>query len=155
MVTFNAAMSALEKGSRWTLALHLLQRLKSGHRPELTSYNACMSACEKASRWQQAIALLLELHDLFQPDVVSITACVAACAAASRWQQVLLIAQGGNAATYDAAVPRPHFSAFCAYFIMFHPISPFFCSLLPVLGSFSAVGHTGLLRTTSMRNPIL
>ena len=101
-------MSALEKGSRWTLALELLQRLKSDEKPELTSYNACMSACEKASRWQQAIALLVELQDHFQPDVVSITACVSACAAASQWQQLLLITQGGNAATYEAAAPWHH-----------------------------------------------
>ena len=45
VVSYNAAISACEKGKKWELALHWLQELwRSSLEPDVVSYNAAISA---------------------------------------------------------------------------------------------------------------
>ena len=45
MVSYNAAISACEKGKKWELALHWLQELwRSSLEPDVVSYNAAIRA---------------------------------------------------------------------------------------------------------------
>ena len=62
MISYNAAISACEKGSQWEKALGLLQEMtSSGIKPNVISYNAAISACEKGSQWEKALGLLQEM----------------------------------------------------------------------------------------------
>ena len=58
MTSYNAAISALEKGKRWELALDLLEECKAWVTVDTITYNASISACEKCFEWQNALALL-------------------------------------------------------------------------------------------------
>ncbi|CAL1129240.1 unnamed protein product, partial [Cladocopium goreaui] len=59
-VSFNATITACERGSRWTLALQLLQEMRSrGVVPDTGSYGALLTALGRGSGpWQQAVWLL-------------------------------------------------------------------------------------------------
>ena len=62
MITYNAAISACEKGQQWQLALGLLAEmalLKVDK--DVITYNAAISACEKGHQWQLALGLLAEM----------------------------------------------------------------------------------------------
>ena len=51
MTTYNAAISACEKGQKPQPALHMLQKLQlRGLRPDVIPYNAAISACEKGQK---------------------------------------------------------------------------------------------------------
>ena len=74
VITYNAAISACEKGQRPQEALHLLQELQlRGLLPNVITYNAAISACEKGRMPQQALNLLqeMQLRSLL-PDVIEI-----------------------------------------------------------------------------------
>ena len=59
VITYNAAISAFEKGQRWELALSLLgDTRRSQLKPDVISYNAAICACEKLQQWGQALSLL-------------------------------------------------------------------------------------------------
>ena len=45
----SAAISACEKGKRWELALHLLEKCKAWAAPDTVTYSAAVSACEKGA----------------------------------------------------------------------------------------------------------
>ena len=57
-VIYNAAISALEKGYQWTLAVQLLQKMKSLDLADEISWNTAISACETCGQWEMAIQLL-------------------------------------------------------------------------------------------------
>ena len=54
VTSYNALISACEKGGEWQRALHLFQLCRSELQPNLVSYNAMISACQKGWQWQQA-----------------------------------------------------------------------------------------------------
>ena len=56
--SYNAAISACEKGQCWELALELLEDCKTWATANSISYNAAISAIQKAGQWQHAFALL-------------------------------------------------------------------------------------------------
>ena len=82
MITYNAAVSACEKGQQPQQALHLLQDMQlRGLVPNVITYSAAISACEKGQKPQQALHLLqeLQLRGLL-PDVMrSFRETVAPC----------------------------------------------------------------------------
>ena len=63
VVSYNASISASEKGSQWGQALVLLREMMFDRRLEsdVVSYNASISASEKGSQWGQALVLLREI----------------------------------------------------------------------------------------------
>jgi pentatricopeptide repeat domain-containing protein 1 len=58
VISYNAAVSACEKGGQWQQALFLLQTMpKANLRIDVISYSAAISACEKGGQWQQSVTL--------------------------------------------------------------------------------------------------
>ncbi len=58
VITYNAAISACEKGEQWQKALGILAVMpEAGLVPNVITYNAAISACEKGQQWQQALGL--------------------------------------------------------------------------------------------------
>ena len=78
--SYNAAISACEKGKHWELALGLMKECKTWATPDTISYNAAISACEKGGQWQHALALLQTMGDeRLWPDTISYSAAISAC----------------------------------------------------------------------------
>jgi len=58
-ITYNAAISAREKGKQWSRALVLFEKFRGeGVQRYMITYNAAMSACEKGGHRHQALELL-------------------------------------------------------------------------------------------------
>lgn len=57
VISYNAAISACEKGGQWKMAIGLLQEMQEKHdiKPDVIIYSAVVSACEKGGKWEQAI----------------------------------------------------------------------------------------------------
>jgi pentatricopeptide repeat domain-containing protein 1 len=72
VISYNAAISACEKGLQWEKALHFLSEMRTqGLQPDVISYNAAISACEKGLQWEKALQLLSEMKTQgHQPDVI-------------------------------------------------------------------------------------
>ena len=63
MISYNAAISACEKGGAWHLAHFLLREARHAQiEVNVISFNAALGATQKASLWQKSLALL----DCFQ-----------------------------------------------------------------------------------------
>ncbi|CAK0800945.1 unnamed protein product [Prorocentrum cordatum] len=61
--SYNAGISACEKGEQWQRALALLSEMREAKlEPDVISYSAGISACEKGGQWQPALALLSEMQ---------------------------------------------------------------------------------------------
>ena len=59
MISYNAAISACEKGDMWQLAHGLLLAARHAKlEMNVISFNALLGATEKASLWQRSLALL-------------------------------------------------------------------------------------------------
>eukprot|EP00438_Fugacium_kawagutii_P002059 Skav212340 [mRNA] locus=scaffold1488:128703:136906:+ [translate_table: standard] len=115
VVSYSSALSALEKGRSWTLALEVFQRMDhrqlqrdviaTGTQQQqwkvITAavYNAAISAC--GERWRHALVLvkwlaavasvvdcLMRLLGL-QPNVITCSSLISACEKAGRWQEAL------------------------------------------------------------------
>merc|ERR1712070_390335 len=72
-ITYNASISACEKGGQWQKALTLLQEMQDKKiAPNTITYSASISACEKGSEWQKALTLLreMELSFLLPNDIL-------------------------------------------------------------------------------------
>ena len=53
LVSYNAGISACEKGEQWHRALALLSEMREAKlEPNVISYNAGISVCEKGEQWQ-------------------------------------------------------------------------------------------------------
>ena len=62
VISFNAAISACEKGGQWQRALSLLDDMcKAGVTMNVISFSAAISACEKGGQWQRALCLLEDM----------------------------------------------------------------------------------------------
>ena len=63
MITYNAAISACEKGQQPQQALQFLNQMQHrGLLPNVITYNATISACEKGQQPQQALQLLIQMQ---------------------------------------------------------------------------------------------
>ena len=71
VITYNATISACEKGQQWITAVSLLQEMQQWHmEPDVITYNATISACEKGQQWITAVSLLLEMRQWhMEPNV--------------------------------------------------------------------------------------
>ena len=59
VVTYNAAISACEKGQQWASALNLLgQMWHWSVQANVVTYSAAISACERGQQWASALELL-------------------------------------------------------------------------------------------------
>ena len=55
VITYNAAVSASEKGGRWQLSLHVLcSAIDMAISPDIITGSAADSACERARSWRLA-----------------------------------------------------------------------------------------------------
>ena len=88
-ISFGAVISACEKASEWTWAVHLLE-LAEPLKPNEIICSAVISACEKSSQWQWALQLLsaakAERAERLRLDVITFSAAISACEKAARWE---------------------------------------------------------------------
>eukprot|EP00435_Cladocopium_sp_Y103_P061215 s1061_g22.t2 len=99
VISFNALISACEKGQQWHLALSLFGRMQQEHlQPNVITYSAAISACEQVQQWSMALLLLHEMRQKFvPPNVVTYGAASSACEKGQRWSEVLdLLQQMGS-----------------------------------------------------------
>eukprot|EP00931_Biecheleriopsis_adriatica_P043274 TRINITY_DN24748_c3_g1_i1.p1 TRINITY_DN24748_c3_g1~~TRINITY_DN24748_c3_g1_i1.p1 ORF type:complete len:552 (+),score=71.55 TRINITY_DN24748_c3_g1_i1:132-1658(+) len=113
VITYNATVSACEKGGQWQPALNLLRLLPMVKlAADRITYSAAISACEKSRQWQQALLLLS-----FMPEAsvvanrVTYSAAVSACEKSGQWQHALNLLTlmdrstvAADAITYNAAI---------------------------------------------------
>merc|ERR1711904_202411 len=79
VISFNAAISACEKGGQWEQALALLDKMRKNGvtPPDVISFNAAISACGKGGQWRRAVSLLDEMPKCgVTPDVISFNAAI-------------------------------------------------------------------------------
>ncbi len=87
MISYNAAISACEKGGQWEQAMQLLQQMvKQGITPNVISYNAAISACEKVGQCEHAIKLFGDMEkEGIKRDVITYNVAISACEK-GRWE---------------------------------------------------------------------
>merc|ERR1712032_865842 len=101
-ISYNAGISACEKGGQWPEALSLLREMRGAGRHQLQcqhqrvregravagvkveldviSYCAGISACEKGGQWPETLSLLREMAEVkLELDVISYCAGISAC----------------------------------------------------------------------------
>ena len=73
--SYNAVISACEKGHQWQQALSVLAATQlTAVVPDVISCNAAISACEKGLQGQQALCVLAVMHQTaVMPDVIHVT----------------------------------------------------------------------------------
>ena len=50
-ITYNASISACEKGEQWVKALELMEEVRSSRlRPDVSTYSAAISACDACNQ---------------------------------------------------------------------------------------------------------
>ena len=61
VITWNAAISACEKGAQWERALEMFEEMqRRGLQPDVITWNAVISSCQQSGSLDQAIDLFLE-----------------------------------------------------------------------------------------------
>ena len=80
-ITYNALISACEKGKQPEQALEILVYMKQqGVVPDVITYNALISACEKGLQPEQALEMIYEIQQQgVVPDVITYNAFISAC----------------------------------------------------------------------------
>ena len=79
-VSLRTAVSALEKGMFWNLALRALQTSDSSLALGVAGFNSAISACSKVREWVHALRLMGDIrHCALRPTLVSWAAAVGAC----------------------------------------------------------------------------
>jgi pentatricopeptide repeat protein len=112
-ITYNAAISACEKGGQWQQALNLLSLMPEAKVvPNEITYNAAISACEKGGQWQLALNLLSLMPEAKAvPNKITYSAAISACEKGGQWQLALNLLSlmpdakvVPNEITYNAAI---------------------------------------------------
>ncbi|CAK0874690.1 unnamed protein product, partial [Prorocentrum cordatum] len=58
-LSYNAGISACEKGEQWQRALALLSEMREAKlEPDVISYNVGISVCANGGQWQEALSML-------------------------------------------------------------------------------------------------
>eukprot|EP00927_Polykrikos_kofoidii_P031074 TRINITY_DN26736_c0_g1_i1.p1 TRINITY_DN26736_c0_g1~~TRINITY_DN26736_c0_g1_i1.p1 ORF type:complete len:516 (-),score=84.66 TRINITY_DN26736_c0_g1_i1:41-1363(-) len=96
LCSFNAVISACDKGHFWEKALCLL--LSAGKQecgPDVITFNASIGACSRGRQWERALELLLLMMDLrVCPTVTSFNTCMIAWEEGERWAEALSMLSG-------------------------------------------------------------
>ncbi|OLP92731.1 Pentatricopeptide repeat-containing protein, chloroplastic [Symbiodinium microadriaticum] len=108
-ISFNAAISACEKGQHWLAALTLFRSAARWVRRDVITYNSSLSTFSEKSRslWELAIMQLSAIRFAgLEPDRISFNATATAMASCTSWAFSLLALQelreGGEAEALDA-----------------------------------------------------
>ena len=84
VISYNAAIAACEKGSRWQQSLLLLSEMHvASLLANLITYNAAMTACANVWIWLQALSLLQQVEQQLQGNVFTFAEGLRACEANS------------------------------------------------------------------------
>ena len=91
IISYSAAITALEEGSQWEQTLRLFEEMRLGDIEfDDFSYNALLASFSRASEWQHALHVLGEkAASRFPVDIYSCSPAVSACERAGQWQYVL------------------------------------------------------------------
>ncbi|CAK0872582.1 unnamed protein product [Prorocentrum cordatum] len=80
LFSYNAGISACEKGRLWQQALALLSEAREKTVELDVSYSAGISACEKGQQWKRAMVLFGEMREAeLEPTVILYIAGTCAC----------------------------------------------------------------------------
>ncbi|CAK0860392.1 unnamed protein product [Prorocentrum cordatum] len=108
--SYNAGISACEKGKQWQRAVALLSEMcEADLDPDVIfSYSAGLRACEKGEQWQRALALLGEMRGAsLQPDAFSYDAGIGACGVGGQWQRAWVLLCEMREAALELSVITP------------------------------------------------
>ena len=88
VISYNAIISACEKGGQWQRAVHLFDSMRNAKvKADVISYNATISAYEKGGQWQLAVQLFDSMSKAkVDADVISFSATISACEKGGQWQ---------------------------------------------------------------------
>ncbi|CAK9100075.1 unnamed protein product [Durusdinium trenchii] len=88
VVSFNAAVSSMEREGRWDWALCIMNSLQDD-RLEATSItcNAALSACGKREEWSTAVELFARAQRRFSPSLITFNALIGTC----HWRRSLCL----------------------------------------------------------------
>ena len=87
VISYNAAISACQKGNRPENALMLFREMQQYQiEATATSFNAVMSSC--GIQWQQALIMFDDMQSAeMELDVISFSAAISSCDIAGEWQR--------------------------------------------------------------------
>ena len=107
VISYNATISAFEKGGQWQQALMLFEAMpRAKVISNEISYNATISACEKGGRWQQALMLFEAMQKAkVTPSEISYTATISACEKGGQRQQALMLFEAMSKAKVPLGQP--------------------------------------------------
>ena len=104
-VTYNAVLSACEKGEQLQMILAILEEMvQLTTLPDSFSYSASISGCGRCEQWQVAVDLLRVAHSMKSLNVIAYSAAVSACEKAKEWQQALALFEEARVQSIEADV---------------------------------------------------
>jgi pentatricopeptide repeat domain-containing protein 1 len=89
VITYNALISAYEKGGQWERARAAFEEMvAAGVQPNIITYNALISAYEQGRQWERARAAFEEMVAAgVQPNVVTYSALISAYERGGQWER--------------------------------------------------------------------
>ncbi|CAK0863428.1 unnamed protein product [Prorocentrum cordatum] len=86
VISYNAGISACEKGKQWQPALALLSEMREAKlEPDVISYNAAICTSERCSQWRHAFSLLRVMRERHvETNDISYNLCITAYERSSR-----------------------------------------------------------------------
>ncbi|CAK0904407.1 unnamed protein product [Prorocentrum cordatum] len=86
VISYNAGISACEKGKQWQPALALLSEMwEAKLEPDVISYNAAICTSERCSQWRHAFLLLRVMRERHvETNDISYNLCITAYERSSR-----------------------------------------------------------------------
>eukprot|EP00929_Paragymnodinium_shiwhaense_P114529 TRINITY_DN8297_c2_g1_i2.p1 TRINITY_DN8297_c2_g1~~TRINITY_DN8297_c2_g1_i2.p1 ORF type:complete len:413 (+),score=90.46 TRINITY_DN8297_c2_g1_i2:106-1344(+) len=94
IVSFNAAITACQRGGQWELALSIFEdAVRLGFDPDVFTYSALLSAAQSAQRWPLALQVFHErmCDAAVEPDDFVYSTIIAACEKGRLWQHALVL----------------------------------------------------------------
>eukprot|EP00434_Breviolum_minutum_P035784 symbB.v1.2.031687.t1/scaffold3706.1/size51673/1 len=91
VVSYNATITACEKGSHWEEAMLLLYEVEMVKLlPDVITYSASMSACNQADQWMFSLCLFDDLQaQQIRPSSVAFNSCINSLGKGTHWHQAL------------------------------------------------------------------